>query len=130
MVISMRKVVQRVISVSVLCLMLLMLLTVRGVQETEALPEDAVETVSADVQTVETEEINQMPSEEELMLAGIVIDFPFPATRDAVYEDAELILVCVDESAGTYELRLYDKDKNIVQQIPCGKLTEPVSFFL
>ena len=128
MVISMRKAVQKVISVSVLCLMAFTFLTVCGAQEMETLPEDAVETVSADAQTVEAEETAQMPSEEELMPSGIVIDFPFPKTRDDDYEDAVLILVCVDESAGTYELRLYDKDKNMMQQIPCGELTEPVRF--
>ncbi len=105
------------------------LLAACGGQETENLPEDAVETVSTDAQTAEAEETDQTLLEEKLMPAGIVIDFPFPATRDAVYEDAELILVCVDESAGTYELRLYDKDKNIMQQIPCGELTENISFF-
>ena len=125
------------------------LLAACGGQETASLPEDtgavtanaatspedaetitnAVETLSADAQTIEAEETDQMPSEEELLPSGIVIDFPFPWTQNEFYEDAVLILVCVDESAGTYELRLYDKDKNMVQQIPCGKLTEPVSFF-
>ncbi|MBD5453303.1 MAG: hypothetical protein HDR30_03110 [Lachnospiraceae bacterium] len=119
MVIRMGKVIQRTASAA--CLIAFTFLTVHGAQKAETLPEDA--------QTAEPEESAQMPSEEELMPPGIVIDFPFPATRDAVYEDAELILVCVDESAETYELRLYDKDKNIVQQIPCGKLTENVSFF-
>ncbi len=140
MLIRMGKVIQRAASVA--CLAAFTLLTARAAQETESLPEDAgvitanaetspedIETASADAQTVEAEETNQTPSEEESMPSGIVVDFPFPATQDEVYEDAVLTLVCVDESAGTYELRLYDKDKNIVLQIPCGELTENISFF-
>ncbi|MBD5523264.1 MAG: hypothetical protein HDR04_02350 [Lachnospiraceae bacterium] len=48
--------------------------------------------------------------------------------KKAVQRLLLVLVVCVDESAGKYELRLYDKDKNIVQQIPCGELTEPVRF--
>ena len=116
--IRMKKGIQKTISVSAACLASFILLTACGAQEAETLPEDAgavtanealsledvgtipdvVETVSADAQTVETEETAQMPSEEELISSDITIDFPFPVTQDEVYEDAELILVCVDES--------------------------------
>ena len=130
----MRKEIQRLLSVLAVCAASVMILMVGGAQNVEALPDD-VETASADeekipdnVEAASTEETIPAKPEEELIQEGVHIDFPFPFTWDDVYEDAVLILVCVDESVGTYELHLYDKDGNIVQKLSCGELAEPIRF--
>ena len=78
MVIRVRKVVQKTISVSAVCLTVLMLLTACGAQEAETLPEDA----GADGQTAEAEESAQTQPEEEIISSRITIDFPYPWTQD------------------------------------------------
>lgn len=83
-----------------------------------------------ETEAVSAEEMMTALAEAELMRKSILIDFPFPRR---MYDEDDtlnytLMLVCVDETESLYELRLYDKDKNITQQILCGKLEEPVRF--
>lgn len=65
----------------------------------------------------ETEEVS--PERRE-----IPIDFPFYGKR----EEHKLVLAAPEEGQNAYELIHYDKDRKILQQIFCGKLTEPVTF--
>lgn len=51
------------------------------------------------------------------------VDFPFGWGE----EDYSLTLSLKGET-GEYELRLYDENKEILQQISCGKLKEPIEF--
>ena len=53
----------------------------------------------------------------------ISVDFPFYET-----DSYSLTLAQLKEPAGEYELRLYDKDGKILQQISCGSLAEPIEF--
>lgn len=65
----------------------------------------------------ETEEISPECRE-------IPINFPFYGEE----EEYKLVLAAPEEGQNTYELIYYDKDGKILQQIFCGKLTEPVTF--
>lgn len=53
----------------------------------------------------------------------IPVDFPFYES-----EEVTLTLVPSKEAAGEYALMFYDEDGQLLQQIPCGSLTEPVTF--
>lgn len=53
----------------------------------------------------------------------IRIDFPFYDS-----EEYELTLARMPDVPGEFELMLYDGKGKALQQIPCGKLTEPVRF--
>lgn len=54
-----------------------------------------------------------------------VIDFPFPFTME---EGCKLTLACIDAETGHYELRFYDQDGTLAQQLSCGQLQEPIRF--
>lgn len=54
----------------------------------------------------------------------IPIDFPFYGEG----EEDKLVLAAPEEGQNAYELIYYDKDGKTLQQIFCGKLTEPVTF--
>ncbi len=76
-----------------------------------------------DYQNVETdiseqEELSEVPDREE-----ISIDYPF---KDS--EEYTLTLAKMLDSSNEYELMLYGKDGEVLQQIPCGKLAEPIEF--
>lgn len=53
----------------------------------------------------------------------IRVDFPF-------YDSEEYILTLakLSDYVDEYELMLYDKNGEVLQQIPCGKLVEPIEF--
>lgn len=53
----------------------------------------------------------------------ITIDFPFDELDSYL-----LTLAQLEKPDGEYELRLYDETGKILQQIPCGALTEPIQF--
>lgn len=53
----------------------------------------------------------------------ITIDFPFNETDSYL-----LTLARLEKPDGEYELRLYDENGKILQQISCGALTEPIQF--
>lgn len=59
----------------------------------------------------------EMPSKE------IPVDFPFYES-----EKFTLTLASTEDAAGEYELMLYGEDGLLMQRIPCGRLTEPVTF--
>lgn len=54
----------------------------------------------------------------------IPIDFPFYGEE----KDHRLVLAAPEDGQNAYELLYYDGDGKILQQIFCGKLTEPVTF--
>ena len=64
---------------------------------------------------------NEAGGQEENAGKKIPVDFPFEEP-----DSFQLTLVRPEESAGEYELRLYDKNRKLLQAIPCGVLTEPV----
>ncbi len=53
----------------------------------------------------------------------IPVDFPFYES-----ENFTLTLVSPGDAAGEYALMLYGEDGQILQRIPCGRLTEPLTF--
>lgn len=53
----------------------------------------------------------------------IQIEYPFSDPEEYV-----LTLTSVKGTLDEYELILYNKDGEVLQQIPCGKLTEPIDF--
>lgn len=53
----------------------------------------------------------------------IPIDFPFYEA-----DSYSLTLAQLEEPDGEYELRLYDEDGKILQQVSCGSLAEPIEF--
>lgn len=53
----------------------------------------------------------------------IPVDFPFYEA-----DSYSLTLAQMKEPDGEYELRFYNKDGEILQQIPCGSLAEPIEF--
>ncbi|MDE6913281.1 MAG: hypothetical protein K2P35_06255, partial [Lachnospiraceae bacterium] len=64
--------------------------------------------------------------EEVSIIREIPVDFPF----DELYPSKpySLTLALREEPAGAYELRLYDGSGDVLQQIPCAALTEPLQF--
>ena len=85
-------------------------------------PEESTQEVLDD-QNVETdfpkqEELSEIPEREEIR-----IDFPF---HDS--EEYTLMLAKQLDSSNEFELMLYGKDGEVLQQIPCGKLAEPIEF--
>lgn len=64
--------------------------------------------------------------EEIAYLREIPVDFPF----DELYPSKpySLTLALCKEPVGTYELRLYDGSGDILQQIPCAALAQPLQF--
>lgn len=64
------------------------------------------------------EELSEVPDREE-----ISIDYPFEDS-----EEYTLTLAKLTDSADEYELKLYGKDREVLQQIPCGRLVEPIEF--
>ncbi|MCM1253773.1 MAG: DUF3876 domain-containing protein [Clostridium sp.] len=146
--------IQKIIMPTALCLTAFMLVTACGAKEAEVLSDgaetvsvgeeaasdetavtsmdeeamaDAVEAESADGETADASETASAASAGKFIPEGIIIDFDSTWTSGGEYDGYTLILVCTDESAGTYELHLYNKDKKLVQQFPCGELREPIS---
>lgn len=68
-----------------------------------------------DTEAAETSKIQQREE--------IKIDFPFYDS-----EEYTLTLAKLPDSADEYELMLYRKDREVLQQISCGKLAEPIEF--
>lgn len=62
-------------------------------------------------------------AQEEIQLREIPVDFPFYET-----EKFSLTLASSEGAAGEYVLLLCDDNGQLLQQIPCGRLTEPVTF--
>ena len=118
---------------------LFLLLTSCGAQGAAELSEPITESVAESVheestneesvgeESVKEETVKEDTSETEsdAPVKETIIDFPFSYD---VEEGCKLTLACMDESAGIYELRFYDKDGNIAQKLPCGHLKEPVCF--
>lgn len=71
----------------------------------------------------ETEKIakNDAAKTVEQTRREILIDFPFSGKQ-------KLTLAAPEDGQNAYELLYYDEDGKILQQIFCGKLTEPVTF--
>lgn len=61
--------------------------------------------------------------QEEMPPREISVDFPFYESEDFI-----LTLISSEEADGEYILMLRDRDGQLLQQIPCGILTEPVTF--
>lgn len=66
----------------------------------------------------EQEDLSEVPDREE-----ISIDYPF---KDS--EEYTLVLAKLLDFSNDYELMLYGKEGEVLQQIPCGKLAEPIEF--
>jgi len=81
------------------------------------MPQTEKAKISAEEVKEETEEIQQERRE-------ISIAFPFYGN----HEKDRLILAAPEEGQDEYELIYYDGDGQILQQISCGRLTEPVTF--
>ena len=82
---------------------------------------------SADIaQNTEEAESPKLPEAAEPWtdLTPRPIDFPFPYSM----EEYTLSLVPLREEPGQYALRLCNEYGTIMQQFPCGALTEPVTF--
>lgn len=64
--------------------------------------------------------------EEGSIIKEIPVDFPF----DELYPSKpySLTLALYEESAGAYELRLYDGSGDVLQQLSCAALTQPPQF--
>lgn len=128
----MKKTIQKpIIAASyALCLLLASCGAQSTTETTETVTEPAEE--SAPEESVSEESVKEEPAKEpssetesDAPVREIVIDFPFSYDME---EGCKLTLACMDESAGVYELRLYDKDGNIAQELSCGHLKEPVRF--
>ncbi|MDE7321144.1 MAG: hypothetical protein K2N73_00175 [Lachnospiraceae bacterium] len=100
-------------------LLLLCCMTGCNGQETE-LPSSPAITVPQETATVEDSSLSVQKNQNK---KEIPVDFPFFES-----EPYTLMLALTDESRSEYELRLYDKYETILQQIPCGTLTEPIRF--
>ena len=101
--------------------MLLLLMLLCGIMGCGAeKPKVEEKTENETWQDVKVQESDEMREEREEKS----IDFPFGWGE----EDYSLTLSLKGET-GEYELRLYDENKEILQQISCGKLKEPIEFF-
>ena len=80
--------------------------------------QEVLEEQNEETDIPEREELSEVPDREE-----ISIDYPFKDT-----EEYTLTLAKLTGSADEYELMLYGKDGEVLQQIPCGKLAEPITF--
>ena len=60
---------------------------------------------------------------EESQVRETPVDFPFYET-----EEFTLTLVPSEEAAGEYVLMFCEENGQLMQQLPCGRLTEPVTF--
>ncbi|MDE7477662.1 MAG: hypothetical protein K2M91_06900, partial [Lachnospiraceae bacterium] len=69
----------------------------------------------------ETADLNEISVATQIK--EIPVDFPFRESQHY-----SLTLALIDESNSKYELRLYGNNKRLLQQIPCGTLTEPIQF--
>ena len=86
---------------------------------TERSTTDTEEKTEEDTGEAAEEESKEIQTERQ----EISIAFPFYGDR----ED-KLTLAVPENGQDAYELVHYDRDGEIIQRIPCGKLTEPVSF--
>lgn len=93
----------------------------------ESAHEESIKEESISKESVKDETAKEETSETETdaPVREIVLDFPFSYDMG---EGCKLTLACMDESAGVYELRFYDKDGNVAQKLSCGHLKEPVRF--
>ena len=103
---------------------LFLLLASCGAQSTAKAPETVTEPAEESV-TEESAKEETSETESDAPVKETDIDFPFSYD---VEEGCKLTLACMDESAGVYELRFYNKDGNTTQKLPCGHLKEPVCF--
>lgn len=89
-------------------------------------PDIAIETTSlSEEMSTEQMPVLQTSFEQEAEESEIHIYFPFPGSMI----ESSLSLVPSKGTPGQYDLRLYDASGRIVQQFPCGALTEPMDFF-
>lgn len=65
----------------------------------------------------------ELPEEKDEVQKEIQIEYPFTES-----EEYKLTLVNYKESPEEYELVLYDNNGDILQQISCGRLMEPIEF--
>lgn len=128
----MRNFIQKTIIASAYALCLFF--TSCGAQSTAEVPETVAESVAESIReesinedSIKKESVKEKTAETkaDAPVTETVIDFPFSYD---VEEGCKLTLAYMDESAGVYELRFYDKDGNIAQKLPCGHLKEPVCF--
>lgn len=125
-------------SVCILCLTV-MFLTACGAEKQADSADNPVTSVPAEendthvsksadeeTQDIEETERSQLPEAAEPWtdLTPRPIDFPFPYSM----EEYTLSLVPLREEPGQYALRLCNEYGTIMQQLPCGALTEPVTF--
>ena len=81
-------------------------------------PEEVLDDQNVETDIPEQEELSEIPEREEIR-----IDFPFHDPEEYALALAKLL-----DSSNEYELMLYGKDGEVLQQIPCGKLAEPIEF--
>lgn len=77
------------------------------------------------------EEIEPEETDEQKEIVPAVREIPvdFPFWSSALCEEVDyftLTLAELEEPAGEYELRLYNQKGDVLQQISCGPLTEPI----
>lgn len=84
------------------------------------------DTEEAEEKTEEVKAEGAKARKEEIAMERreIPIDFPFYGER----EEHKLVLAAPEEGENAYVLIYYNKDGEILQQIFCGKLTEPITF--
>ena len=71
------------------------------------------------------EEEQRAETEEQEESGEILLDYPFPSDMEGWI----LVLAASGEVPGEYEILLKDEEGSIVQQLPCGKLTEQAEIF-
>ncbi|MBD5472992.1 MAG: hypothetical protein HDR20_08860 [Lachnospiraceae bacterium] len=81
---------------------------------TQEIPEEQ----NAETDVSAPEELSEVLVREEIR-----IDFPFHDSEEYTLTLAKLL-----DSSNEYELMLYRKEGEVLQRIPCGKLTEPIDF--
>ena len=84
-----------------------------GEEESKEAGESQGETTKGDAQLEAVQKRREIP-----------VDFPFYGEE----KEHRLVLAAPEEGQNSYELLYYDEDGKILQQIFCGKLTEPVTF--
>lgn len=116
-------------------ILILLLLCMTGCRGEKIGEQDVRKQVEAELQeTGEKPEDMEVPKETEEPEADIItgvapaikeipVDFPFYKADSYL-----LTLAQLKEPDSEYELRFYNQDGEILQQIPCGSLAEPIEF--
>lgn len=93
-------------------------------EETETPAEPSVQEGQEESEEKTEEEAGAETEEIQPERREIPIDFSFYGDQ----KEDKLTLAAPQEGQDEYELIHYDKDGEILQQIPCGRLMEPVTF--